>query len=403
MRAVVLAGGADQISLIQELKNRGYYTILIDFLENPVAKHIADKHVVASTLDDVAVRSIVKNEKANIVITACTDQALLTVAKVSDELSLPCYISYETALNVTNKYHMKRIFKQHGIPTSKFVAISDANAYNTEGLSYPLVVKPADCNSSKGVTKCFNELELHKAIKNAQDLSRTKTVIVEEYEQGIEISADFFIQDGNAVFLCATGIKKKRNANSFTITQCYYPALTEDQENTITEIGQSIARAFKLRDTPMLVQSILTEESNFLVLEFSARIGGGSKHQLIEVLSGVNIISAFVDLVFGIKPVVEPKKQISYASLNYVYCNKGIFDKLAGFADYINFQYKSSGAEIVSDKISSDRAAGFLLTANTREELLEKTAFTSRRIKVLDNLGRDIARHDFIMDTMVDD
>ena len=37
------------------------------------------------------------------ICTACTDQALLTVAKVSEELGLPTYISYKTALNVTNK------------------------------------------------------------------------------------------------------------------------------------------------------------------------------------------------------------------------------------------------------------------------------------------------------------
>ena len=51
MKILVLAGGADQIALIKELKWRGHITILIDYFQNPPAKNYANKHIVASTLD----------------------------------------------------------------------------------------------------------------------------------------------------------------------------------------------------------------------------------------------------------------------------------------------------------------------------------------------------------------
>ena len=41
--------------------------------------------------------SALSREKVDFIITVCTDQALLTMAKVSEELGLPCYIDYETA------------------------------------------------------------------------------------------------------------------------------------------------------------------------------------------------------------------------------------------------------------------------------------------------------------------
>ena len=103
MKVVVLAGGADQIALIKELKKRGCYIILVDYFQNPPAKEYADLHIVASTLDDARVKEIAQGYHADLICTACTDQALLTVAKVSEELNLPCYISYQTALNFTNK------------------------------------------------------------------------------------------------------------------------------------------------------------------------------------------------------------------------------------------------------------------------------------------------------------
>ena len=80
MKILVLAGGADQIALINELKNRGHYVILLDYFENPPAKKYADKHIVASTLDIPKVREVAAEEKVDLVCTACTDQALLTVA-----------------------------------------------------------------------------------------------------------------------------------------------------------------------------------------------------------------------------------------------------------------------------------------------------------------------------------
>ena len=98
MKVLVLAGGYDQIGLIEELKSRGHYVLLADYFENPPAKKTADKHYQISTLDEDAVKEVALKEQVDLITTACTDQALLTVAKVSEELGLPTYISYEKAI-----------------------------------------------------------------------------------------------------------------------------------------------------------------------------------------------------------------------------------------------------------------------------------------------------------------
>ena len=72
MKIIVLAGGSDQIALIEELKNRGHETILVDYLNNPPARQYADKHYVESTLDVMAVKQISLRECADMVCTACT-------------------------------------------------------------------------------------------------------------------------------------------------------------------------------------------------------------------------------------------------------------------------------------------------------------------------------------------
>ena len=85
MKALVLAGGFPQIELIKQLKVRGIETILADYNEEPVAKKYADKFYQVSTLDIDAVRKVAKDEQVDFLITVCTDQALLTVAKVSED------------------------------------------------------------------------------------------------------------------------------------------------------------------------------------------------------------------------------------------------------------------------------------------------------------------------------
>lgn len=400
MKILVLAGGSDQIALIQELKSRGNNTIiLIDYFENPPAKKYADQHIVASTLDCDEVKKIAQSKQVDLICTACTDQALLTVAKVSEELSLPCYISYRTALDVTNKSYMKKVMEEFNIPTSQYVILDSFDDSALNKFHYPLVVKPVDCNSSKGVKKVYTEVELRSALKSAISYSRTKTAIVEEFKEGEEISADFYIEDGVVKLLCATTSTKIRNAHSFTILQSCYPAVDAEQKIRLTQIAQQLANAFHLKNTPLLIQ-LIQKGNHFDVLEFSARMGGGSKYKLIEVLSGVNIMSAYVDLILGFFPFIIPSEKVKYAVMNYIYCSPGIVNSFEGFEslseesfieDY--FLYKTEGMEIVKAETSGDRAAGYLVTASSEQELQDKIHHIDSRLAILDNDGTDIMLH----------
>ena len=399
MKILVLAGGSDQIDLINELKKRGHKVVLVDYYPNPPAKRFADKHIQESTLDIEKVREIAVSEKVDMICTACTDQALLTVAKVSEELSLPTYISYQTALNVTNKSFMKKVMMDNDIPTSKYMIVDKADAKLARNFQYPLVVKPVDCNSSKGVVKVFDEKEVEDAIANAISLSRTQTAVVEEFISGEEVSADFYIQGNEVKFLCATKSNKIKNTTSFTITQSYYPVINEAQEAKLTVIAGKIAKAFDLKDTPLLVQLILHGD-DFYVLEFSARMGGGSKHKVIETISGVDIMKVYVDRILGAKPTVNPEKKVRYATMNYVYCNNGMFVRIEGREEIrknklivADFQYKMENNLITKHETSGDRVMGYLVVADSLEEMAEKIKTIDNSLKIIDDKGNDIMIH----------
>ena len=78
LKAIVLGGTNPHIELIKNLKKRGYYTILVDYAENPLAKDYADEHIQESSLDKEKVFKIARDRKVNLVISTCSDQANVT-------------------------------------------------------------------------------------------------------------------------------------------------------------------------------------------------------------------------------------------------------------------------------------------------------------------------------------
>lgn len=402
MKALVLAGGEPQIALIRELKKRGYCVILADYSENPVARTYADSFYQKSTLDIEAIRDIVKKENVDLIITVCTDQALNTVAVLADEFNLPTYISANTALTVTNKCLMKNIFYENHIPTSKYVIGKIDNVIKeSRKLVFPLVVKPADCNSSKGVTKVKNEKELIIAVQNASILSRTKEVIIEEFVQGNEVSVDAVVENGKATILAISDIYKIRNENSFVIYRAVCPAnISSSIHLKIEKIVQNIADAFGLINAPLLIQLII-DGDKIHVIEFSARTGGGEKHHMLQQLIDVDIIKETVDMMLGKKTKIMPKKQNKFILNEFIYCDFGIFSHLEGFEELVKdglikeyHLFKIAGSKVGGAENSGDRVVGYTICNNDLIELDRINCEAVKRMKVLDINGKDIMRHD---------
>lgn len=404
-KIMILAGGNDQIALIEELRryfNGDVYIILLDMSSFAKAIPYADKFMQISTMDKEAVLNAARNEQIDYILTACGDQPLSTMAYVSAQLGLPCYLTEEAVRNLTNKLYMKRMMMENNIPTSKFVSIRKDWSYSEiKELKYPLVVKPVDSNGSKGVKKVENKDELNIYLKEAFKYSISGDVIVEEFNEGEEVSIDVYVENSSVKLLSVISLNKiKQNKKSFTIVQSCYPPSFECDNTEVISIAQKIVDSFGLHDTPLLIQAIQTKEG-LKVIEFSARMGGGSKFRSIETFTGVNIMNVYVDMVMGNKPHIIPKKLVNNASMTFVYCNPGKFVSLYGFEELVKegvikyyYTYKTPNTIIEKADTSSDRVAGFMVVGNTAEEVREKVSYANSILKVLDNNGNDIMKHD---------
>ncbi len=404
MKALVLCGGVPQIALIKELKSRGITTILADMNDKVPAKEYADKFYKVSVLDIEAVRKVVIDEKVDYLISVCADQVLQVVAQIAEEEGLPWYIDYETAENVSKKSYMKKIFWENGVPTTKYVILDKFDADMISHLNYPIIVKPVDAYSSRGVCKVQNIEELQDALEKAIEISRTKTAIVEEFAEGDEISVDVYVEEGKAHVLCLTNIYKIGEDGKFIINRSRIPAdVSPEIAEKIADTAQKIADAFGLENTPMLVQ-LISDGKKISVIEFCARTGGGIKFQMIKRVSGFDVIKAVVDLTLGEKPHVGEIKKSDKLILNeFVYTKAGELKSVEGFEELLADGtiaaysiFKAPGTKFTQINSSGDRVAFFSIEADTVDEIKKKHTAANERIRAISTDGEDLIRHDLI-------
>ena len=404
MKAFVIAGGVPQVELIKQLKNRGITTVLADGSPDAVARPYADVFYNVSIFDIPAIKEIAEKEKVDFLLTVCADQVLLVVAEVSEMLGLPCYIDYKTAKDVSNKIRMKRIFMEIGVPTTAYVKTDylDLDAIST--LRYPLVVKPVDAYSSKGVRKAENLTELNHYYAEAQNISRSGSVIVEEYFQGEEISVDAFVVNGKAKILTVSNSEKVKDKDRFVIFRGRYPvAATEVVLKKIEHIAQKIADGFGLVNAPLLIQ-LLNNGDDVSVLEFCARTGGNMKWLLIKYSCGVDVITATIDITLGKEPDLEIRDTGHKIVVDdFVYCYPGVFDHFEGFDEMVNQGYinefhpvRIKGTEMHGVTCSGDRICGMNIVANSIDEFNAKEKKILESVRVVDINGNDIMRRDLL-------
>ena len=264
-----------------------------------------------------------------------------------------------------------------------------------------MVIKPADNNGSKGIIKVYSQSEFDEAIAEAKKYTLSGDLLVEEFKIGEEYSIEAFIKNGEPHIVFASKNIKIKDQNTFTICKNEYVAeLSKSLEEKIKRIIKGIHNTFGIDNVPLLIQMIYDGE-NVNVIEFSARTGGGSKLFFIREMTGVDVIENLLDITMGVDPDIQPKKKGRSAAILYAYAQPGIFNTVDGIDALQDkgivddmFLYKPYGSMINSSNYSSDRPLGLLIKAADEDELTEKIAVTNDTVKIMDENGNDIMRHE---------
>ena len=308
-RILMIGAGIGQLFLSYKIKARGYYLIVITQPGPYPVIDIADKVIYEDVFNKEKVLEIAKNEHVTAVISDQNDMMMPTVSYIAENLNIP-----GNTVRQTLSYCNKNIFRDNcdklSIPVPRHIKVTvpeQAEGFND--VAFPWVVKPADAQSSVGVSKVNDIEEYNSAIRIALSKSKSHEAILEEFFDGQEVVAEGFIYKGKYYNI---GFADRKY---FSLNQMFIPAQTIFPSNLpshildqITQCESRMAEYIKPEFAIVHSEYLVNVKSDKYKIVESALRGGGvyiSSH-LIPLYSGVDINEILIDCMVGKR--IDPER-----------------------------------------------------------------------------------------------
>lgn len=323
MKKILLLGGSkQQIPAIIKSKELGYYTILIDYLDDNPGQKYADKFYCESTTDKKKVLEISISEKINGILAYASDPAASTAAYVAEKLSLPSN-SYKSIDILSNKGKFRNFLKQRSFNYPK--ALVSKKYYEIlneiETLNFPVIVKPIDSSGSKGVTKIEEVSGLNKAFVYAASFSRDKSVIVEEFVEknhDYMVGGDIFVLNGEVVLWGLLNCHRSKKVTPLIPIGKSYPLLiSQDKISLIKTTINKLLKELDISFGAFNIETIIDKENEVYIIELGPRNGGNYIPNFLNLIYNVDTVELSIKCSMGdetklINPKSNDKFYFSY-------------------------------------------------------------------------------------------
>ena len=404
-KILVPGAGYGQEPVIKKAKSLGLYVIVVSPEGDYPGLKYADKHYAEDVKNKEKILQIAKEENIQGIVSDQNDIPVETIGYVVDHLGLTGN-SHDTSRLFSRKHLMRKKCSQIGVPTIKYETAetveSAFDAANTIG--YPLICKPIDNQSSKGISRADSPDELEKVFHMAMSSSFTKKVILEQYIEGAEfcveglaINKDF----KNLLILERTYFK---NTDVFVPSMVTSPvSLAGHKQEELLDLNHTICTEFGMENGLTHAEYLLNKEDNqFYLIEVAARGGGVfiSSH-LISHACGFDTSEMLVRLSLGEKLDIEDyhyaKKAVRYICY---YLKSGTLKNISGIRKIRDLKnvimfYDANlkiGQVLKGLKDKSSRLGPILLGADSLDEIHS----TTEKIKTVFSVETDESHNEVI-------
>jgi biotin carboxylase len=384
---LILSGGVEALEGIRVAHQIGLKVIVADGDPGSPGRDLADDfiHTNIYNAEEVlaSVKKYTKNKHINSVITVAADNPM-SVAVVAEYLNIPGP-SNKTAEIATNKLLMKEMFEKNNLPVPWYSSVKSPDDISHILCDRPgkYVLKPIDSRGSRGVVRISTHNEIESAWNFSIKYSSSKTLILEEWLEGSQLSTESLVWKGKS-YLCGVA---DRNYNRL---EELYPYVVEDGgetpsrfspdlDNKLSELMTTAARSIGLENGSIKGDIVLTEKGLYII-EVAARLSGGyfSTHTIPHVY-GINIIEQIIKIALGDSPELpkRPLRNNAFQANRFLFLPEGKIKSInnipAKDSETIVFKlYVKEGQEIPSIRNHTQRGGMILCVANTREQTISK-------------------------------
>lgn len=320
--------------IILEAKQRGYHTIVTDYLEpkDSRAKLVSDEYWMVSTSDFDTLEKMCKDRNIDGICNGISTFNISATMELTKRLHMPCYCTPESWHYTIDKRDFKDACIKNNVPVAKDYYLSEEpTAEELESITYPVVVKAIDQSANRGMSYCFSSEEISGAIKKAKLVSNSDTVVIERMLKGHEYTAWYALADGKASLINFAKMYHKDGypSNCYSITTTY----TDNLDLYLKEVDKNIKKVFSdigCKEGIAWIEMMLDEDGHFYVIEMGYRMSGDMMALVHKNVCNFNSYGWLLDIAVGIKHTANDLPKFEEKLPESVGCSYILWSKKGG-------------------------------------------------------------------------
>lgn len=405
-KILIMGANPETVSLIKKAQEMGLYTIVTDNNPNAYAKKYADQ---AENINAVDVDELVKlaiREQVSGVLVGVAESLLPAYCEVCNRLGLPCYSTADKFATMIRKDYFKDACRKYNVPTIREYAYDSVAEIN-----YPVIVKPVDSCSSKGITVVHNKDELDKAVEFALEYSVSGKYLIEEYMMGDEVISYYVMQDGNPIFvgMCDRYTYKAKEEKVQLPTAYIFPSKHIDSYIEYSdEAVKKLIKGLGLDNGSIFFQCFVDKNGIVRVYEPGYRLNGAQEHLIVSKVSRVDAKEVYINLALtgkvscvDLEKMSEPKPtQIScklspLVSMGKIGKIEGI-DEIEKLQDVVSVNPSyDEGDEVMGEGTLKQIVCRFFIVSENKDDLIVTIKKIQELFVVEDAYGKNMLIGEF--------
>ena len=399
-KLLILGANPETVSLIKKANEMGYYTIVTDYDPKAYAKQFASKAYNVDAADVEKLVEIAKEEQVDGVLVGVAEALLPAYCQVCERLGFPCFGTQEQFSVMVRKDYFKDKCREYGVPT-----IEEYDPENLDEIRYPVIVKPIDSCSSKGITVCHNREELDKAVEYALSFSKNGKYLIEQYMTGDEVISYYVIQDGNPIFvgMCDRYTYKAREdlvqlPNSYIFPSRHIDSYLQKSDTVVKEMLKGMG----IKNGSIFFQAF---EDNGVVriYEPGYRLNGAQEHLIVSEISGIDAKEVYINVALTGKASDKDLSVMSNPKHKQIACklsplvNVGTIAELKGLEEIEQFDDVVSvnpsycqGGTVTGEGTLKQIICRFFIVSENKQKLIDTINKIYETLVVKDTDGNDM-------------
>lgn len=305
-KVLIIGAGIGQINIVRLARSKGCHVTVVSIKGDYPCIPLANEFFECDIYDRDRIVEYAKYNHIDAVLSDQNDLMMPTVAYVAEKLSLPGN-TFEQQLSYTDKNKFRNICDRINVPVPKHIAVDSTHLPTNFNTPFPWIIKPADSQSSIGITKIESKNEYSEAVELALSKSKKKEAIVEEFFVGTEFVCEGFVYKGKYYNL----MFGDRRYFDGTLLPCQtlFPSnilpesIREQIINCESRIATEVNPSFGIVHSEYLVN---LETGDFRIIDTALRGGGVyiSSH-LVPLTTGIDINSVLLECALGEEVNIE--------------------------------------------------------------------------------------------------